>query len=37
MPGSQEPVALTALGASTPTLTRFDPTSDKARWTFKKP
>jgi arabinan endo-1,5-alpha-L-arabinosidase len=37
MPGSDEPVALTALGASTPTLTRFDPTSDKARWTFKKP
>jgi arabinan endo-1,5-alpha-L-arabinosidase len=37
MPGSQEPVALTALGASTPALTRFDPNSDKARWNFRRP
>jgi arabinan endo-1,5-alpha-L-arabinosidase len=37
MPGSKEPVALTAVGASTPTLAKFDPKSDKARWNFKKP
>jgi arabinan endo-1,5-alpha-L-arabinosidase len=37
MPNSQEPVMLTAAGASTPTLAKFDPKSDKARWNFKKP
>jgi arabinan endo-1,5-alpha-L-arabinosidase len=37
MPGSTEPVALTAVGRSTPTLARFDPGSDKARWNFRKP
>jgi arabinan endo-1,5-alpha-L-arabinosidase len=37
MAGSKEPMALTAVGASTPTLAKFDPKSDKARWTFKKP
>ena len=37
MPNSSEPVALTAVGRSTPTLSRFDPRSDKARWTFRKP
>ncbi|HUA62039.1 MAG TPA: family 43 glycosylhydrolase [Verrucomicrobiae bacterium] len=37
VPNSSEPVALTAAGASTPTLARFDPKSDKARWTFKRP
>jgi arabinan endo-1,5-alpha-L-arabinosidase len=37
MPNSSEPVALTAVGASTPTLAKFDPKSDKARWSFKKP
>jgi len=36
-PNSKEPLALTAVGASTPTLAGFDPKSDKARWTFKKP
>jgi arabinan endo-1,5-alpha-L-arabinosidase len=36
MPNSKEPVALTAAAASTPTLAKFDPKSDKARWTFKK-
>ena len=36
VPGSNGPVALTAIGASTPTLTKFDPKSDKARWSFKK-
>lgn len=35
MPNSNAPVALTAIGASTPTLARFDPKSDKARWNFK--
>ena len=33
----KEPFALTAVGASTPTLARFDPHSDKARWNFKTP
>ena len=37
MPDSKDPVALTAVGRSTPTLLKFDPESDKARWTFKKP
>src|ERR1017187_10076690 len=37
VPNSTEPVALVAVGASTPTLARFDPKSDKGRWTFRKP
>jgi arabinan endo-1,5-alpha-L-arabinosidase len=37
MPNSTEPMALTAAGRSTPTLAKFDPKSDKARWNFKKP
>jgi arabinan endo-1,5-alpha-L-arabinosidase len=37
MPGSGEPVALTAVGRSTPTLAEFDPKNDKARWSFRKP
>jgi arabinan endo-1,5-alpha-L-arabinosidase len=37
MPGSTEPVVLTAIGRSTPTLAKFDPGSDKARWNFRKP
>jgi arabinan endo-1,5-alpha-L-arabinosidase len=36
IPNSKEPMALTAVGHSTPTLARFDPKSDKARWNFKK-
>ena len=36
-PNSKEPLALTAVGRSTPTLAKFDPKSDKARWNFKKP
>jgi arabinan endo-1,5-alpha-L-arabinosidase len=36
MPNSSEPVALTAVGRSTPTLARFDPKSDKARWSFRE-
>jgi len=37
MPNSKQPVALTAVGRSTPALAKFDPKSDKARWNFKKP
>jgi len=37
VPNSADPVALSAVGASTPTLARFDPKSDKGRWTFRKP
>jgi arabinan endo-1,5-alpha-L-arabinosidase len=37
IPGSNAALALTAVGASTPTLAKFDPNNDKARWTFRKP
>ena len=37
MPNSAEPGALTAIGASTPALMKFDPKSDKAKWSFRKP
>jgi arabinan endo-1,5-alpha-L-arabinosidase len=37
IPDSKEPMALTAVGHSTPTLARYDPKSDKARWNFKRP
>jgi len=37
VPGSSEPLALTAVGGSTPTLARFDPESDRSRWNFKLP
>jgi len=37
VPNSKVPMALTAVGASTPTLAKFDPNSDKARWNFRKP
>ena len=37
VPNSTDPVALAAVGASTPTLAKFDPKSDKGRWTFRKP
>ena len=36
-PDSKVPLALTAVGASTPTLAQFDPDSDKARWNFRTP
>ena len=36
-PNSRQPLALTAVGHSTPTLAKFDPKSDKARWNFRKP
>jgi arabinan endo-1,5-alpha-L-arabinosidase len=37
VPGSNEPLALSALGSSTPTLARFDPASDRQRWLLKTP
>jgi arabinan endo-1,5-alpha-L-arabinosidase len=37
VPNSKEPLALTSVGLSTPTLAKFDPKSDKARWNFKTP
>ncbi len=36
VPGSKEPLVLTAVGHSTPTLAKFDPKSDKGRWTFNR-
>ncbi len=35
VPNSKEPLVLTAIGNSTPTLAKFDPNSDKSRWNFK--
>ncbi len=37
VPGSKEPMALSAIGFSFATLEKFDPSSDKQRWEFKKP
>jgi arabinan endo-1,5-alpha-L-arabinosidase len=37
VPNPNAPVALTAIGASTPTLARFDPGSDASRWSFRTP
>ena len=37
VPNSKEPLALTAVGESTPILAKFDPNSDKARWNFNTP
>lgn len=36
VPNSTEPLALTAVGHSTPTLVKFDPKNDKGRWNFKR-
>ncbi|MBO9579275.1 MAG: family 43 glycosylhydrolase [Sphingobium sp.] len=36
-PGGAGPVALVAMGGTTPTLARFDPASPAGRWTFKTP
>jgi arabinan endo-1,5-alpha-L-arabinosidase len=35
IPNSKEPLVLTAVGARTPTLAKFDSKSDKSRWNFK--
>ena len=37
VPNSNVPVALTAIGGSTPGLVPFEPAGDRARWTFRKP
>jgi arabinan endo-1,5-alpha-L-arabinosidase len=37
VPNSEEPLALIAVGNSTPTLAKFDPDNDKSRWNFKMP
>ena len=37
VPNSPEPVALSAIGASSATLSKFDPTSLNHRWHFKMP
>jgi arabinan endo-1,5-alpha-L-arabinosidase len=37
VPQSNEPLALSAVGSSTPTLARFHPDSDRQRWHFKTP
>ena len=34
-PKQAEPLALVAIGASTPALVKFDPASDAGRWTFR--
>ncbi|MGZ3297404.1 MAG: family 43 glycosylhydrolase [Asticcacaulis sp.] len=36
-PGSDAPLALVAVGVSTPSLVRFDPSSDAGRWRFRAP
>ena len=35
VPGSKEPLVLTAVAHSTPTLAKFDPKNDLGRWNFK--
>jgi arabinan endo-1,5-alpha-L-arabinosidase len=37
IPTSPESLALSAIGSSTPTLARVDPSSDRQRWLFKAP
>lgn len=37
MDNTTDPMVLTAIGASTPTLAKFDPKSDKSRWSFRTP
>ena len=37
VPGVTRPVALSAIGSSTPTLTGFSPESDRQRWLLKTP
>jgi arabinan endo-1,5-alpha-L-arabinosidase len=37
VPGSSEPLALTAISRSSLALLKFDPHGDKARWNFRKP
>jgi len=37
VPGTTEALALSAVGSSMPTLTKFDPTSDRQRWLLGAP
>ena len=37
VPGSAEPMALSAIGSSMPTLARFDPESNRQRWQLRDP
>jgi arabinan endo-1,5-alpha-L-arabinosidase len=37
IPGSQQQLALSAVGSSMPTLAKFDPSSDRQRWHIKVP
>ena len=37
VPNSTEPLVLTAVGYSTPTLAKFDSSSDKSRWNLRTP
>ncbi len=37
VPNAKEPLALSAIGSSFATLSKFDPGSDKQRWLFKTP
>jgi arabinan endo-1,5-alpha-L-arabinosidase len=37
VPGSEEPMALSAIGSSMPTLATFDPDSDRQRWLLRTP
>jgi hypothetical protein len=37
VPGSKEPLALSAVGSSMPTLAPFNPQSDRQRWLLKTP
>lgn len=37
VPGTSEPLVLSAVGSSFATLSKFDPASDKQRWLLRKP
>ncbi|HXE63116.1 MAG TPA: hypothetical protein VN519_06220 [Bryobacteraceae bacterium] len=37
IPNSAQPLALSAVGSSFATLSKFDPSSDKQRWMLKTP
>jgi arabinan endo-1,5-alpha-L-arabinosidase len=37
VPNAKEPLALSAVGSSFATLSKFDPASDKQRWWIKTP
>jgi arabinan endo-1,5-alpha-L-arabinosidase len=37
VPNAQEPLALSAVGSSMPTLARFNPASDRQRWNLRTP